>query len=54
MNRFYKPLLGELGLTYPQYLVLVAHRERNERFVGQLGELLRLESNTPTPLPKRL
>lgn len=54
MNRFYKPLLGELGLTYPQYLVLVALWERDEQFVGQLGELLHLESNTLTPLLKRL
>ncbi|WP_323796407.1 MarR family transcriptional regulator [Nisaea sp.] len=54
MNRFYKPLLGKLGLTYPQYLVLVALWEQDDQSVGQLGELLHLESNTLTPLLKRL
>ncbi|MEO9903759.1 MarR family transcriptional regulator [Nisaea sp.] len=54
MNRFYKPLLGELGLTYPQYLVLMALWEHDNQNVGQLGELLHLESNTLTPLLKRL
>ena len=54
MNRFYKPLLGELGLTYPQYLVLMALWEQDNQNVGQLGELLHLESNTLTPLLKRL
>jgi len=54
MNRIYKPLLGELGLTYPQYLVLTALWERDDQSVGQLGALLHLESNTLTPLLKRL
>ncbi|UUX48703.1 MarR family transcriptional regulator [Nisaea acidiphila] len=54
MNRVYKPLLGELGLTYPQYLVLIALWERDGQKVGQLGETLHLESNTLTPLLKRL
>ncbi|WP_420406255.1 MarR family winged helix-turn-helix transcriptional regulator [Nisaea sp.] len=54
MNRVYKPLLGELGLTYPQYLVLLALWERDDQNVGQLGALLHLESNTLTPLLKRL
>jgi len=54
MNRVYKPLLGELGLTYPQFLVLLALWERDDQNVGQLGTLLHLESNTLTPLLKRL
>ena len=54
MNRVYKPLLGDLGLTYPQYLVLLALWERDGQSVGQLGETLHLESNTLTPLLKRL
>lgn len=53
-TRFYKPLLDELGLTYPQYLVLVALGERNGQTVGEVGERLFLESSTLTPLLKRL
>ena len=53
-NRFYKPLLDELGLTYPQYLVLTALWAGDSQTVGSLGEKLFLESNTLTPLIKRL
>jgi MarR family transcriptional regulator, organic hydroperoxide resistance regulator len=53
-NRVYKPLLVELGLTYPQYIVMVLLWERGGRTVGELGEKLLLESNTLTPLLKRL
>jgi MarR family transcriptional regulator, organic hydroperoxide resistance regulator len=53
-NRFYKPLLDGLGLTYPQYLVLTALWARDGQTVGSLGERLFLESNTLTPLIKRL
>ena len=53
-NRLYKPLLDELGLTYPQYLVMVTLWERDDRTVGEIGERLFLESNTLTPLLKRL
>lgn len=53
-NRFYKPLLDELGLTYTQYLAMVLLWEEDRRTVGQLGEKLFLESNTLTPLLKRL
>jgi len=53
-NRVYKSLLDGLGLTYPQYLVMVALWEEDDRTVGQLGEKLALESNTLTPLLKRL
>ena len=54
MNRFYQPLLKELGLTYPQYLVLTALWRRDDQTVGELGQILFLESNTLTPLIKRL
>jgi DNA-binding MarR family transcriptional regulator len=53
-NRVYKPLLDELGLTYPQYLVMVVLWTRDGQNVGELGEKLFLESNTLTPLLKRL
>jgi DNA-binding MarR family transcriptional regulator len=53
-NRIYKPLLDAIGLTYPQYLVMVALWAEDEQTVGGLGEKLLLESNTLTPLLKRL
>lgn len=53
-NRLYKPLLDALGLTYPQYLVMVTLWEQDDRTVGEIGEQLFLESNTLTPLLKRL
>src|SRR6266404_2778138 len=49
-NRVYKPLLDELGLTYPQYLVMVLLWEQDDQTVGSLGEKLFLESSTLTPL----
>jgi len=54
INRVYKPVLEALGLTYPQYLVMVALWERDDQTVGSLGQKLSLESNTLTPLLKRL
>lgn len=53
-NRVYKPLLDELGLTYPQYLVMVVLWEKDGVTVGAIGERLFLESSTLTPLLKRL
>ena len=53
-NRIYKPLLDALGLTYPQYLVMVALWEQDDQTVGALGAKLFLESSTLTPLLKRL
>src|SRR5262245_28728649 len=53
-NRVYKPLLDELGLTYPQYLVLVTLYEEDGQTVGGLGEKLFLDSSTLTPLLKRM
>ena len=54
VTRAYKPLLDELGLTYPQYLVLHALWEADGRTVGAIGERLALDSSTITPLLKRL
>src|SRR6478752_1584102 len=53
-NRFYKPLLDRLGLTYPQYLVMLVLWERDGVPVKDIGERLFLDSGTPTPLLKRL
>lgn len=53
-NRVYKPLLDKLGLTYPQYLVILALSHEDGLTVGDLGDRLFLESNTLTPLIKRL
>ena len=54
MTKIYKPLLEPLGLTYPQYLVLLALWERDGLAVNQLGERLFLDSGTLTPLLKRM
>ena len=53
-NRAYRPLLDRLGLTYPQYLVLMALGEADGLTVGEIGGRVFLESNTLTPLLKRL
>jgi MarR family transcriptional regulator, organic hydroperoxide resistance regulator len=53
-NRVYRRLLHDLGLTYPQYIVMVALWEQEEQSVGEIGSKLGLESNTLTPLLKRL
>jgi MarR family transcriptional regulator, organic hydroperoxide resistance regulator len=50
----YRPLLGELGLTYPQYLVMLVLWEREPISVKELGARLRLDSGTLSPLLKRL
>jgi MarR family transcriptional regulator, organic hydroperoxide resistance regulator len=54
VNRVYKPLLDELGLTYPQYIVLIALYDEDNQTVGGLGDKLFLDSNTLTPLLKRM
>lgn len=54
MTKLYKPLLTPLGLTYPQYLVLLVLWERDGCSVGELGERLFLDSGTLTPLLKRM
>lgn len=50
----YAPLLSPLGLTYPQYLVLSALTVRDDQTVSEIGAEVRLESNTLTPLLKRM
>jgi DNA-binding MarR family transcriptional regulator len=53
-GRAYKPILEELGLTYTQYIAIVALWESDNQTVGGLGEKLFLESNTLTPILKKL
>jgi MarR family transcriptional regulator, organic hydroperoxide resistance regulator len=53
-GRAYKPILEELGLTYTQYIAIVALWEQDHQTVGSLGEKLFLESNTLTPILKKL
>ena len=50
----YRPLLDELDLTYPQYLVLLVLWEDDACTIGQLGDRLHLDSGTLSPLIKRL
>ena len=54
MTKIYKPLLAPLGLTYPQYLVMLVLWEVDGLSVSQLGQRLSLDSGTLTPLLKRL
>lgn len=53
-GRVYKPILDRLGLTYTQYIALVALGDEDDQTVGALGEKLYLESNTLTPILKKL
>jgi DNA-binding MarR family transcriptional regulator len=54
MTAAYAPLLDELELTYPQYLVMLVLWERDGERVSSIGERLHLDSATLTPLLKRL
>lgn len=54
MTKLYKPLLDPLGLTYPQYLVMLVLWQHDGLGVGEIGERLALDSGTLTPLLKRL
>ncbi|WP_089402705.1 MarR family winged helix-turn-helix transcriptional regulator [Geodermatophilus saharensis] len=54
MTARYRPMLEELGLTYPQYLVMMLLWEEDQQTVGQLGQRLALDSGTLSPLLKRL
>ena len=54
LTKAYKPLLAEIGLTYPQYLAMLALWEDDGVTVGTLGARLFLDSGTLTPLLKRL
>ncbi len=53
-GRAYKPILDKLNLTYTQYIALVALSDKDDQTVGTLGEKLFLESNTLTPMLKKL
>ncbi len=53
-NRVYQPLLRDLGLTYPQFIALVLLWAQDNQTVGELGQKLFLQSNTLTPMLKRL
>ncbi|HYH18545.1 MAG TPA: MarR family transcriptional regulator [Azospirillum sp.] len=54
LTKAYRPLLAELGLTYPQYIVMLVLWEHDGLSVKDLGARLRLDSGTLTPLLKRL
>ena len=54
MTKLYKPLLAALGLTYPQYLVMLVLWEHGAVTVSELGARLSLDSGTLTPLLKRM
>lgn len=54
LNRLYRPVLAQLNLTYPQYLVMLVLWETPLCTVGELGDKLFLDSGTLTPLLKRL
>ena len=54
LNAAYRPLLADLGLTYPQYLVMLVLWESDGPSVGELGERLSLDSGTLSPLIRRM
>ena len=54
LDAAYRPLLADIGLTYPQYLVMLVLWERDGLGVGELGERLDLDSGTLSPLLRRL
>jgi DNA-binding MarR family transcriptional regulator len=53
-SRVYKPVLDQLGLTYPQYIAIIALWEENRQTVKELSEKLFLEPSTITPMLQRL
>ncbi len=54
VTQMYRPLLDEIDLTYPQYLVMLVLWERDGITVNEIGDLLQLDSGTLTPLLKKL
>lgn len=54
MTRIYRPMLVDLGLTYPQYIVMLALWQHATLTMGQLGEQVSLDSGTLAPLIRRL
>lgn len=53
-NRVYQPLLKQLRLTYPQFIAMILLWDRDAQTVGELGRKLFLQSNTLTPMLKRM
>ncbi|RQP23347.1 MarR family winged helix-turn-helix transcriptional regulator [Piscinibacter terrae] len=53
-GKAYRPILDELGLTYTQYITLICLSEQDHQIVSELGAKLFLESNTLTPILKKL
>jgi len=53
-GKAYRPILDQLGLTYTQYITLICLHEQGDQSVSELGEKLFLESNTLTPILKKL
>ena len=53
-NRVYQPLLKELNLTYSQFIAMILLWDHDDQTVGELGRRLSLQSNTLTPMLKRL
>ncbi|KLT63706.1 MarR family winged helix-turn-helix transcriptional regulator [Pedobacter sp. BMA] len=54
VTKCYQPVLDEMGITYPQYLALMVLWENNHINLGVLSDKLKLQSNTLTPLIKRM
>jgi DNA-binding MarR family transcriptional regulator len=54
ITRAYQPMLDDMGITYPQYLVLMALWEQDGQTVNEIGQKLYLNTNTITPLLKRM
>lgn len=54
LTQFYRPILEAIGLTYPQYLLMIALWAKDDQIIKDLGSRLFLESSTLTPLVKRL
>ena len=54
IKKAYRPLLEDLGLTYPQYLILIVLWKTDALKVSEIGERLNLDSGTLTPVLKRL
>lgn len=50
----YRPILKDIGLTYPQYITMMTLWEKDDLTVNQVGEILKLDNGTLTPLLKRL
>jgi len=54
ITKLYRPMLDEIGITYPQYLVMLSLWENDKQTVKDLGDSLFLDSGTLTPMLKRM